>query len=58
MLRNAAICSRRTPDADIYTHYDLDWVVVNPNMDPHVRAFDVLKQDSAEVAVGYRETSW
>jgi uroporphyrinogen decarboxylase len=38
-------------DADIYAHYDLDWVVVNPNMDPHVRAFEVLKEDSAEVVV-------
>ena len=40
-----------SPDADIYTHYDLDRVVVNPNMDPHVRAFEVLKEDSAEVVV-------
>ena len=38
-------------DADIYTHYDLDWVVVNPNMDPHIRAFEVLKEDSEEVVV-------
>jgi len=36
-------------DADIDTHYDLDWVVVNPNMDPHIRAFEVLKEDREEV---------
>jgi uroporphyrinogen decarboxylase len=39
------------PHADIYTHFDLDWVVVNPNMDPHVRAFEVLQEDSTEVVV-------
>jgi hypothetical protein len=39
------------PDADIYTHYDLDWVVVNPNMDPHIRGFETLKENSEEVVV-------
>ncbi len=38
-------------DADIYAYYDLDWVVVNPNMDPHVRPFEVLKETGDEVVV-------
>ena len=38
-------------DADIYEHYDLDWVVVNPNMDPHIRRFEVLRENAEEVVV-------
>ena len=38
-------------DADIYRHYDLDWQVVNPNMDPHIRQFELLRQDDQEVVV-------
>jgi len=38
-------------DADIYRYYDLDWIVVNPNMDPHIRPFEVLKQSEEEVVV-------
>ena len=38
-------------DTDIYRHYDLDWQVTTPNMDPHARAFEVLRQDDQEVVV-------
>ncbi len=38
-------------DADIYRHYDLDWQVVNPNMDPHIKQFELLSQDDEEVVV-------
>jgi len=38
-------------DADIYRHYDLDWIVTTPNMDPHVRDFEVLSQTEEEVVV-------
>ncbi len=38
-------------DADIYRHYDLDWRVTLPNMDPKIRAFEVLRQDDEEVVV-------
>ena len=31
-------------DADIYEHYDLDWVVTVPNMDPHIREFEILEE--------------
>jgi hypothetical protein len=34
-----------------YDHYDLDWVVTTPNMDPHIKSFEVLKEDAAEVIV-------
>jgi len=39
------------PDTDIYTYYDLDWIVTVPNMDPHVKAFEILKEGSEEVLV-------
>jgi hypothetical protein len=38
-------------DADIYKHYDLDWIVTIPNMDPHIKSFEMLKEDEKEVVV-------
>jgi len=38
-------------DADIYRHYDLDWQVTIPNMDPVIRPFEVVREDSQEVVV-------
>jgi uroporphyrinogen decarboxylase len=32
---------------DPYRHWDLDMIVINPNMDPHIRGIEVL-EDSAE----------
>jgi hypothetical protein len=37
--------------ADIYRHYDLDWVVTVPNMDPRIRSFQVLRESAEEVVV-------
>jgi hypothetical protein len=39
------------PDADIYSYYDLDWIVTVPNMDPHIKNFEVLSETSEEVIV-------
>jgi hypothetical protein len=39
------------PDTDIYRYYDLDWVQLNPNLDPHIRPFEILKENSEEVVV-------
>jgi hypothetical protein len=36
---------------DIYAHYDLDWIVTIPNMDPHIKSFEILRQDAEEVVV-------
>lgn len=36
---------------DIYQYYDLDWIVTTPNMDPHVKPFETLKETDAEVVV-------
>lgn len=39
------------PDATPYDHYDLDWIVTIPNMDPHIRPFEILRETPDEVVV-------
>jgi hypothetical protein len=39
------------PDTDIYRYYDLDWINVNPNMDPHIKPFEALEENGEEVTV-------
>ncbi len=36
---------------DIYKYYDLDWIVTVPNMDPHIKSFEVLRETPDEVVV-------
>jgi uroporphyrinogen decarboxylase len=38
-------------DADIYRHYDLDWQVTIPNMDPLIRPFETVRENQEEVVV-------
>jgi uroporphyrinogen decarboxylase len=38
-------------DADPHRHYDLDFIVTVPNMDPHIRDFETVKEDDEEVVV-------
>ena len=38
-------------DTDIYTYYDLDWIVTMPNMDPHIKPFEILRENDEEVVV-------
>jgi hypothetical protein len=38
-------------DTDIYRYYDLDWMNVNPNLDPHIRPFEILRENEQEVLV-------
>jgi len=38
-------------DANPYYYYDLDWIVTVPNMDPFIRPFKIIKEDSEEVVV-------
>lgn len=38
-------------DANPYYYYDLDWIVTFPNMDPHIKSFETLKEDEEEVVV-------
>jgi hypothetical protein len=39
------------PDANPYYHYDLDWIVTVPNMDPWIRPFETLRETPEEVVV-------
>lgn len=38
-------------DANPYYHYDLDWIVTVPNMDPHIKNFETIREDEEEVIV-------
>jgi hypothetical protein len=38
-------------DADPYQYYDLDWIVTTPNMDPHIKPFETLRETDEEVVV-------
>ncbi|MFC1529004.1 uroporphyrinogen decarboxylase family protein [Candidatus Latescibacterota bacterium] len=38
-------------DTDIYRYYDLDWIVTVPNMDPHIKEFEILRETDVEVVV-------
>ncbi len=39
------------PDANPYYHYDLDWIVTVPNLDPWIRPFETLRESQDEVMV-------
>jgi hypothetical protein len=39
------------PWTDIYRHYDLDYYVTTPNMDPKIRSFEVVRETPEEVLV-------
>jgi len=38
-------------DASPYKHYDLDWICTTPNLDPHIREFEVIKSTEDEEIV-------
>ena len=38
-------------DADIYSYYDLDWMQFNPNLDPHIKPFEILRESDDEIVV-------
>jgi hypothetical protein len=38
-------------DTDIYKYYDLDWIVTVPNMDPHVKQFEMLEESGDHVVL-------
>jgi len=39
------------PDFDPYRHFDLDYVIVTPNMDPQIRPFEVIKRSGDDIVV-------
>jgi uroporphyrinogen decarboxylase len=39
------------PDTDVYKYYDLDWIPTMPNMDPHIKQFEILEENRDLVIV-------
>ena len=39
------------PTPTSYYHYDLDWIVTVPNMDPWIRPFETIRETAEEVVV-------
>ncbi len=37
------------PDFDPYRAYDLDYIVVNPNMDPQIKEFEIIEQKGQDI---------
>ncbi len=36
-------------DVDVYRYYDLDWVSTTPNMDPHIKPFEILSEHEDDI---------
>ncbi len=39
------------PDFDPYTHFDLDYIVATPNMDPRIQPFEIISENDEDVVV-------
>ena len=38
-------------DFDIYRHFDLDYITITPNMDPHIKPFEILMEKDEDIIV-------
>ncbi|MBM3334288.1 hypothetical protein FJY63_06470 [Candidatus Sumerlaeota bacterium] len=38
-------------DFDPYRHFDLDYVVITPNMDPKIRPFEIVRENGEDIVV-------
>ena len=38
-------------DSNPYSYYDLDWICTSPNMDPHIKSFEMIKDTEDEQIV-------
>jgi len=38
-------------DFDPYRHFELDYIVINPNMDPHIQPFEILHKTGQDIVV-------
>jgi len=39
------------PGFDPYRHFDLDYVVINPNMDPRIQPFEIVHEEGEDIVV-------
>ncbi len=38
-------------DFDPYRYFDLDYIVITPNMDPHIKPFEILEQKGEDIVI-------
>jgi uroporphyrinogen decarboxylase len=38
-------------DFDPYKHFDLDYIVITPNMDPHIKPFEIIEQNGYDIII-------
>ena len=38
-------------DFDIHRYFDLDYIVITPNMDPHIKPFEILSQKGEDIII-------
>ncbi len=38
-------------DFDPYRAFDLDYIIITPNMDPHIKPFEILRQDGEDIVL-------
>ncbi len=38
-------------DVDVYRKFDLDYIIINPNLDPIIKDFEILKQQGDDITV-------
>jgi len=39
------------PDFDPYRHFDLDYIVISPNMDPRIQPFEIVEHSGEDIVV-------
>ena len=48
-INNAAKIYGKTFDP--YRFFDLDYIVINPNMDPHIKPFEILEERGEDIVL-------
>lgn len=38
-------------DFNIHKHFDLDYIVITPNMDPHIKQFEILCEEGEDIVI-------
>jgi uroporphyrinogen decarboxylase len=36
---------------DVHRHFDLDYIVITPNMDPHIKQFEILHEEGKDIII-------
>ena len=36
---------------DIYRHADLDYIIITPNMDPHIKPFEIIEENGGDIVL-------